>query len=78
MALTPAERQELHDFLFRRFLDYYRDSAANLATTASDWDPPKNTLRSDDVDFQRGELEWSGGNIYFDKYSYNLSVQELK
>ena len=42
------------------------------------WTRPKNTLRSDDVDFQRGELEWSGGNIYFDKYSYNLNVQELK
>jgi hypothetical protein len=41
-------------------------------------DPPKKTMRSDDVDFQRGELEWEGGNIYFDKYSYKLDVQELK
>jgi hypothetical protein len=29
------------------------------------------------VDFQRGELEWSGHNIYFDQYSYKLEVKEL-
>jgi transglutaminase-like putative cysteine protease len=74
-ALTPAQRQELHDFYFGG-LDYYR-VAAN-GDHSQRLDPPKNTLRSDDVDFQRGELEWSGGNIYFDKYSYNLNVQELK
>jgi transglutaminase-like putative cysteine protease len=74
-ALTPAQRQELHDFYFGG-LDYYR-MAANGAHNQR-LEPPKNTLRSDDVDFQRGELEWSGGNIYFDKYSYDLSVQELK
>jgi transglutaminase-like putative cysteine protease len=74
-ALTAAERQELHDFYFGG-LDYYR-MAAN-SDHSQRLDPPKNTLRSDDVDFQRGELEWSGGNIYFDKYSYDLSVEELK
>jgi transglutaminase-like putative cysteine protease len=74
-ALTPAQRQELHDFYFGG-LDYYR-MAANGAHSQR-LDPPKNTLRSDDVDFQRGELEWSGGNIYFDKFSYDLSAQELK
>jgi transglutaminase-like putative cysteine protease len=74
-ALTPAQRQELHDFYFGG-LDYYR-MAAN-SDHSQRLDPPKNTLRSDDVDFQRGELEWSGGDIYFDKYSYNLTVQELK
>ncbi|HEY3914273.1 MAG TPA: transglutaminase-like domain-containing protein, partial [Verrucomicrobiae bacterium] len=67
-ALTPAERQELHDFYFGG-LDYYR-MAAN-SDHSQKLDPPKMTLRSDDVDFQRGELEWSGGDIYFDRYSYN-------
>jgi transglutaminase-like putative cysteine protease len=74
-TLTPAERRELHNFYFGG-LDYYR-MAAN-ADHSQRLDPPKKTLRSDDVDFQRGELEWSGGNIYFDRYSYNLDVQELK
>jgi transglutaminase-like putative cysteine protease len=74
-ALTAAQREELHDFYFGG-LDYYR-MAAN-GRHSQPLSPPKKTLRSDDVDFQRGELEWDGGNIYFDKYSYELSVQELK
>jgi transglutaminase-like putative cysteine protease len=68
-ALSKAERRELHDFYFGG-LDYYR-MAANSDHSAS-LDPPKTTLRSDDVDFQRGELEWDGGNIYFDNYSYKM------
>lgn len=74
-ALTEAERRELHDFYFGG-LDYYR-MAANSDHNV-ELDPPKNTMRSDNVDFQRGELEWSGGNIYFDNYSYKLDIQELR
>ena len=37
-----------------------------------------NSFRSDDVDFQRGELEWGEHNIYFDKYSYHFEVKEVK
>jgi hypothetical protein len=36
--------------------------------------PPKEFLRSDPVDFQRGEVEWAGGNLYFDKWKYNMDV----
>jgi transglutaminase-like putative cysteine protease len=74
-ALTPAERSELHDFYFGG-LDYYR-MAAN-SDHSQKLDPPKQSLRSDDVDFQRGELETGRHNIYFDKYSYSLSVKELE
>jgi transglutaminase-like putative cysteine protease len=74
-ALTDGERRELHDFYFGG-LDYYRMAANSDHSMALD--PPKKTMRSDDVDFQRGELEWDGGNIYFDKYSYKLDIQELK
>ena len=74
-ALTGGQRRELHDFYFGG-LDYYRMAANSDHSVALD--PPKKTMRSDDVDFQRGELEWEGGNIYFDKYSYKLDVQELK
>jgi hypothetical protein len=65
----------LHDFYFGG-LDYYR-MAANCDHSMT-LDPPKKSMRSDDVDFQRGELEWEGGNIYFDNFSYKLDVQELK
>jgi hypothetical protein len=36
--------------------------------------PKKIFLRSDDVDFQRGELEWKGGNIYYDKWNWDIDV----
>ncbi|MDR1526209.1 MAG: transglutaminase domain-containing protein [Dysgonamonadaceae bacterium] len=36
--------------------------------------PNKIFLRSDDVDFQRGELEWRGGNIYYDLWDWDWDV----
>lgn len=40
--------------------------------------PAKTYPRSETVDFQRGELEWRGGNIYFDKWNWNIDVEYLK
>ena len=39
--------------------------------------PPKQFLRSETVDFQRGELEWSGGNLYFDQWDYTIKVTPI-
>ncbi len=39
--------------------------------------PEKEYYRSEPVDFQRGELEWKGGNLYFDKWNYDLDVTYL-
>ncbi|MDD4514457.1 transglutaminase-like domain-containing protein [Massilibacteroides sp.] len=36
--------------------------------------PEKIYPRSETVDFQRGELEWRGGNIYFDKWNWDFNV----
>lgn len=36
--------------------------------------PAKQYPRSETVDFQRGEVEWAGGNLYFDKWKWNLEV----
>lgn len=36
--------------------------------------PKKNWPRSEPVDFQRGELEWNGGNLYFSDWSYKMKV----
>jgi hypothetical protein len=36
--------------------------------------PPKQFLRSETVDFQRGEVEWKGGNLYFDDWDYAIKV----
>jgi transglutaminase-like putative cysteine protease len=38
--------------------------------------PPKRFFRSDDVDSQRGEVEWDG-NLYYDKWSYHFDWKIL-
>jgi len=37
--------------------------------------PEKKYFRSEPYDFQRGEVEWSGGNIYFDKWDYSMKIE---
>ena len=39
--------------------------------------PAKIYPRSETVDFQRGEVEWRGGNLYFDKWDYHMKVDYL-
>jgi len=74
-AVSQAERDELQNFYFGG-LEGWRMIANS--DHSQQLDPPKQTMRSDDIDFQRGEVEWRGGNIYFPKYSYHMDVQELK
>lgn len=38
--------------------------------------PVKIYPRSETVDFQRGEVEWKAGNLYFDQWSYRLEIVE--
>jgi transglutaminase-like putative cysteine protease len=37
--------------------------------------PEKRYPRSETVDFQRGEVEWDGGNLYFDQWDYNMEIE---
>jgi hypothetical protein len=39
--------------------------------------PAKQSFRSDTVDSQRGEVEWDGGNLYYDKWSYHFDWKIL-
>jgi transglutaminase-like putative cysteine protease len=39
--------------------------------------PPKKHFRSDNVDSQRGEAEWDGGNLYFNQTGYDFEWQIL-
>lgn len=39
--------------------------------------PAKKYPRSETVDFQRGEVEWDGGNIYFPKWNYHMDIEYL-
>ena len=39
--------------------------------------PAKRHFRSETVDSQRGEVEWRGGNLYFDRWDYEFEAQVL-
>ncbi|MCE7031328.1 transglutaminase domain-containing protein [Lysobacter sp. GX 14042] len=39
--------------------------------------PHKQFFRSDTVDSQRGEVEWSGGNLYYDQWDYDFDARLL-
>ncbi|MGB6121937.1 MAG: transglutaminase-like domain-containing protein, partial [Bacteroidota bacterium] len=72
--LSWEQRSRLREFYFGG-LDQYRIAAnADHSQTLS---PPKQSMRSDNVDFQRGELECGAQNIYFDRYSYRLRIDEV-
>ena len=71
--MTESQRKEVRRFYFGG-LDQYRMSANsgnNQKLT-----PPKKYFRSDNVDFQRAELESATGNIYFNRFRYGFHVQE--
>jgi transglutaminase-like putative cysteine protease len=74
-TLTPQQRREIRDFYFGG-LDQYRMIANSDHNQPLS--PEKMTMRSDEVDFQRGELETGDHNIYFDQFSYNLTAKELR
>ena len=68
------ENRELDDF-FLSGTDSYRlivneDFGSNLY-------PAKIHPRSETVDFQRGEVEWRGSNLYFNRWTWNLNVEYL-
>jgi hypothetical protein len=72
--LTSDQRREIRDFYFGG-LDQYRIAANSDHNQVLN--PPKRSVRSDNVDFQRGELEWGTHNIYFDQFSYELRVKDV-
>jgi transglutaminase-like putative cysteine protease len=39
--------------------------------------PAKRHFRSETVDSQRGEVEWAGGNLYFDQWDYRFEAKVL-
>ena len=39
--------------------------------------PAKKYIRSEPFDFQRGEVETSSKNLYFDKWDYDMKIEYL-
>jgi transglutaminase-like putative cysteine protease len=40
--------------------------------------PPKQSLRSEPADFQRGEVEIDGRNLYFDEWDYEFRFEQTR
>ncbi|MCR5709995.1 MAG: transglutaminase-like domain-containing protein [Bacteroidales bacterium] len=61
--------QDVEDeyFFYTRGLDAYRIICNS--DYSGEFYPAKKFIRSETVDFQRGEAEWSGGNLYFNQWS---------
>jgi len=69
--LQPTDDEQVRKFYFHG-IDAYRlivndDFGMKLY-------PEKTFPRSEPYDFQRGEVEWKGGNLYFDKWNWNMEV----
>ena len=73
-GLQESDVQEIKEF-YLSGIDEYRliinDDFGRI------FDPPKKFYRSEPIDFQRGELEWKGGNLYFDQWDYNMEVTKI-
>lgn len=72
--LTRSEKDELRGFYFGG-LDGFR-LTINRDHGFPHY-PPKEDFRSDTVDFQRGEVEATGKNIYYGRFRYNLEKKIL-
>jgi hypothetical protein len=68
--------QDSHDKQIREFYMHGIDAYRLIVNDdyARELYPPKKYRRSEPYDFQRGELEWNGGNLYFDKWSWDMKV----
>lgn len=76
MDVTYGQRQS-DDEKFRFFYLNGMDSYRLIFNDgfSREFDPPKKHLRSETVDSQRGEVEWSGGNLYFDQWDWDMKWQ---
>ena len=64
-----------HEMFYFGGMDAYRVAFNDDYGQA--FDPPKQHFRSETVDLQRGEVEWDGGNLYFDQWDYEFRWRML-
>ena len=68
-----SDKKEVRDF-YKSALDQYR-----LVINDSIGEPffiPKKYFRSEPVDLQKGEIEWNGGNLYFDQWTFEITCEK--
>ncbi|PQO47674.1 transglutaminase-like domain-containing protein [Blastopirellula marina] len=73
--LSPSERQEIADFYFGGLEPYRMSCNSDHSQQHS---PAKLAPPSDNIDFQRGEYEVGETNLYYDKFSYDFEITEIK
>lgn len=73
-GLVDSDNEEVKYF-YLGGIDRYRFIVNDDYSTL--FSPMKEHPRSETVDFQRGEVEWSGGNLYFDKWNYSMDIEYL-
>jgi hypothetical protein len=69
-GLRKSDDPRIRSFYFGH-IDSYR-MIVNLDYGTS-LHPPKQSLRSEPADFQRGEVEIDGRNLYFDEWTYEMT-----
>ena len=69
------QRDEAYKWFYLQGMDSYR-LIFNDAISRPFF-PPKKHFRSETVDAQRGEVEWNGGNLYFDQWDWNMQWMEV-
>ncbi len=74
-TLDDASRRKVRDFYFGG-LDHFRLIANS--DHGVPLNPPKPSLRSDTVDFQRGEVECDGKNVYFDRFHWSMKITPIE
>jgi len=74
-GLKPSDNPEVREFYFGH-QDAYR-LIVNL-DYGHPLHPPKLDLRSEPLDFQRGEVEIDGRNLYYDEWSYSFKFDQEK
>jgi transglutaminase-like putative cysteine protease len=62
-------------FFFTKGMDAYRLIVND--DISQEFFPAKIHHRSETVDFQRGEVEWRGENLYFGRWRYNMDIEYL-
>jgi len=67
----PKPGDDALEWFYLGGLDAWR--VAFNSDYGQDFVPAKHAFRSDNVDSQRGEVEWSGGNLYYDQWHYDFS-----
>jgi transglutaminase-like putative cysteine protease len=70
--------QKSDDPKVREFYFGHQDSYRMIVNSdyGRELDPPKKSLRSEPADFQRGEVEVDGKNLYFDDWEYDFSFTQ--